>query len=47
MEIHPELSPSDSDITVVCIDHKVSVTPLSIDMTSRVNFKELDNLLRK
>jgi 5'-nucleotidase len=47
MEVHPELSPADSDITVVCINHKVSVTPLSIDMTSRVNFGDLDNLLRK
>jgi 5'-nucleotidase len=47
MEVHPELSPADSDITVVCINHKVSVTPLSIDMTSRVNFRDLDNLLRK
>ncbi len=47
MDVHPELSPSDSDITVVCVNHKVSVTPLSIDMTSRVNFNELDTLLRK
>jgi len=47
IELHPELSPSDSDITVVSINHKVAVTPLSIDLTSRVNFKELDNLLRK
>ncbi|MDR3576685.1 MAG: 5'/3'-nucleotidase SurE [Anaerolineaceae bacterium] len=47
LEVHPELSPSDSDITVVCINHKVSVTPLSIDMTSRVNFDELSALLRK
>jgi 5'-nucleotidase len=47
LEINPDLSPLDSDVITMCIDHKVSVTPLSIDMTSRVNFKELDNLLRK
>jgi len=47
LEIHPELSLGDSDVTVMCVHHKVSVTPLSIDMTSRVNFKDLDDLLRK
>jgi 5'-nucleotidase len=47
LEIHPELSPSDSDIIVMSVNHKVSVTPLSIDNTSRVNFKDLDDLLRR
>ena len=47
IEVHPEISPSDSDVTAVYVNHKVSVTPLSIDLTSRVNFDELDNLLRK
>ncbi|HMD89001.1 MAG TPA: 5'/3'-nucleotidase SurE [Anaerolineaceae bacterium] len=46
LEIHPEISPSDSDINVIHVNRKVSVTPLSIDLTSRVNFDELDKLLR-
>jgi 5'-nucleotidase len=36
-----------SDIQAVLIDHVVSVTPLSLDMTSRVDLPQLENLLRK
>ena len=36
----------DSDIRAVLVDRVVSVTPLSLDLTSRVAFRELDKLLR-
>jgi 5'-nucleotidase len=37
----------DSDVFVLCIARKVSVTPLSLDLTSRVNIEEYDRKLRK
>jgi 5'-nucleotidase len=37
---------SDSDIQAVLVDRCVSVTPLSLDLTSRVAFCELEALLR-
>lgn len=37
----------DSDLRAVIIDHKVSVTPLSFDLTARVNLDDLAKLLRK
>jgi 5'-nucleotidase len=37
----------DSDVVVLRKHHKVSVTPISLDMTSRVNLAELENRLRK
>jgi 5'-nucleotidase len=39
-------SERDSDVYVLLALRQVSVTPLSLDMTSRVNFAELDRLLR-
>jgi len=36
----------DSDVYALRIDRKVSVTPLSLDITSRVDFSELENLLK-
>lgn len=36
----------DSDVYALRIDRKVSVTPLSLDITSRVDFTELENLLK-
>jgi len=36
----------DSDLSAVLIQHLVSVTPLSFDLTSRVEMSELDRLLR-
>lgn len=39
---HPE---PETDIWVIAHDHLVSVTPLSFDMTSRVNFEDLRKLL--
>jgi len=38
--------PHDSDVYVLRGKHLVSVTPLSLDFTSRVDFGELDRLLR-
>ncbi len=39
--------PADSDVSTVVKDKMVSVTPVSLDMTSRVDFNDLDHLLRK
>jgi 5'-nucleotidase len=36
----------DSDVYALRVDRVVSVTPLSLDLTSRVAFEELDELLR-
>ena len=36
----------DSDVYVVRVRRCVSVTPLSLDMTSRIDLNELDRLLR-
>jgi 5'-nucleotidase len=38
--------PQDSDVYVMRVKRQVSVTPLSLDLTSRVDFSELDQLLR-
>jgi len=38
--------PQDSDVYVMRVKRQVSVTPLSLDLTSRVDFAELDRLLR-
>ena len=40
-----ELDPN-SDIHVLRFENKVTVSPLSLDMTSRVDFEQLDGLLR-
>ena len=37
---------TDSDAFVLASKHMVSVTPLSIDMTSRVDLAQLKTLLR-
>ena len=36
----------DTDVYAVRVERVVSVTPLSLDMTARVDFRELDDLLR-
>jgi len=35
----------NSDLQVLINEHKVSVTPISLDLTSRLDFGELRNLL--
>jgi 5'/3'-nucleotidase len=39
--------PEDTDVYVLRKKRMVSVSPLSLDLTSRVNFAEFDKLLRK
>ena len=36
----------DSDVYVLRVKRRVSVTPLSLDMTARVAFPDLERLLR-
>jgi 5'-nucleotidase len=43
---HPELAEPDSDIYALAVDRVVSVAPLSIDLTARTDFRELEALLR-
>jgi len=43
--LEEEVVENDSDVFVLASQHKVSVTPLSIDMTSRVDFGQLKGLL--
>ncbi len=38
---------SDSDLKTVLLDNLVSVTPLSLDLTSRVDFKDFRDLLEE
>jgi len=46
--IPPEdMVPADDDVYTVRVKHMVSVTPLSIDLTSRVDLKDLERLLRE
>ena len=43
---HPELTEPNSDIYALAVDRIVSVAPLSIDLTTRTDFRELETLLR-
>jgi 5'-nucleotidase len=47
-EIRDDLSdfPKDSDVYVVCVKRVVSVTPLSLDLTARVELNEFEAQLR-
>ena len=42
-----EREPQDTDVYVLRKKRMVSVSPLSLDLTSRVDFAELDKLMRK
>lgn len=42
----PSQAQPDSDVHVLNVDHLVSVTPLSLDMTARTDFGSLDEALR-
>ena len=42
-----EQTEHDSDVYVLCVRGVVSVTPLSLDLTSRVSLADLDRLLRQ
>jgi broad specificity polyphosphatase/5'/3'-nucleotidase SurE len=41
-----EDEPEDTDVYVLRKKRMVSVSPLSLDLTSRVDFAELDRLMR-
>ncbi len=45
-ELQPGALEPDSDVYALCIDQVVSATPLSLDMTSRVDLRALAELLR-
>ena len=45
-EVTPD-HPHDSDVYVLSIKRHISVTPLSLDMTSRTSFQDLDARLRR
>ena len=40
----PEELEKNSDLYVLLVEKKISVTPISIDLTSRTNFNDLDSL---
>ncbi len=42
-----QLAPENTDVYAISVDKVVSVTPLSLDMTSRVNLDDLEKLLRQ
>lgn len=46
VEFDPKNIEPDSDVYAVCVDQKVSVTPLSLDLTSRVTLANLEEQLR-
>ena len=46
LEVQKEKIGRDTDIYALLYDKVVSVTPLSLDMTARVDFDQLDRLLR-
>jgi 5'-nucleotidase len=43
--LHPEHTEPDSDIYALAVEHVVSVAPLSLDLSSRVDFGEMEALL--
>lgn len=40
-----ELFPHESDVYTVLVKRKISITPLNLDMTARVDFRELEKAL--
>lgn len=47
LEIKPEDVPPNSDIHTMVFDRKVAVTPLSLDLTSRIDLDHLDSYLHE
>jgi 5'-nucleotidase len=43
----PKQDVIDSDVYAVRVKHVVSVTPLSLDMTSRIDLEAFERLLRE
>jgi len=46
IELDRDKVETDSDVYALCIDRMVSVTPLSLDTTSRVDFPKLEKLIK-
>jgi 5'-nucleotidase len=46
VDVKPGDVAPDTDVYALVVDHVVSVTPLDLDMTARVDFSELDKKLR-
>ncbi len=46
-DVKPGDEPSDTDIQTLFIQHKVAVTPLTLDMTARVDLAELEKKLKR
>ena len=46
IQFHPEKLEKDTDVYTLLVEKKVSVTPISVDQTSRTDFEELDAFLR-
>ena len=47
IELHEEELERDSDIYALALERQVSVTPLSLDFTSRVGLTELQRTLAR
>ncbi len=45
VRVDPAKVEDNSDVKVVLLDHKVSVTPISLDLTSRIDLDPFRNLL--
>jgi len=44
---HPDLDSPDSDVYALCVKRTISVTPLSLDLTSRVDLDAFERLLQE
>jgi 5'-nucleotidase len=46
VDVKPGETPEDTDVHTLLFDHIVSVTPISLDMTSRVDLSQYEKKLR-
>jgi len=46
VDVKPGETPEDTDVHTLLFDHVVSVTPISLDMTARVDLSEFEKRLR-
>jgi 5'-nucleotidase len=46
-DIQPDSKAAETDIQTLILQHKVSLTPLTLDMTAKVNLTELERNLKK
>jgi 5'-nucleotidase len=45
-KVDPQITPRDTDVYALLFDHVVAVTPLSLDLTSRVDLSDLEKMIR-